>query len=324
MSNNIFKVVLLTALPASGKSELRKFLANVEPKQLEKDFHIGRNLQLDDFPYVNFMRCVDNALEAIGEPRIFYSADDDIYFTTYDYGTLCHLLNEDYHDLFVGKKVECESYTKYLFERIDKAAKNCGIEPRLSKLSSKVIDRIEPKLEAEAKYVVDFKESQYCEDMSDKTIIIEFSRGGTDGSTMPLSGPFGYQYALKQFSDEILSQCAILYIYVTPEESRRKNFERADPNDPGSNMNHGVPLNVMLKDYGTDDMLYLIEQSDKENTVKVETHDKEYHLPIGVFDNRNDLTTFLRQDVSEWGKEEVSQMYEMVIEVTDQMFEGYE
>ena len=56
MKNNVFKVVLLQALPASGKSEVRNFMAHVEPGRLQEEFHIGENLQLDDFPYVHMMR----------------------------------------------------------------------------------------------------------------------------------------------------------------------------------------------------------------------------------------------------------------------------
>lgn len=68
MENNVFKVVLLQALPASGKSEVRNFMANIEPERLKKEFHIGENLQLDDFPYVHMMRRIDNELEAMARP----------------------------------------------------------------------------------------------------------------------------------------------------------------------------------------------------------------------------------------------------------------
>ena len=59
MKDNVFDVVLLFALPASGKSEVRHLLANVDPERLSKEFHIGENVQLDDFPYVYMMRCID-------------------------------------------------------------------------------------------------------------------------------------------------------------------------------------------------------------------------------------------------------------------------
>ena len=62
MKNNVFKVVLLQALPASGKSEVRNFMAHVEPERLQNEFHIGENLQLDDFPYVHMMRRIDEEL----------------------------------------------------------------------------------------------------------------------------------------------------------------------------------------------------------------------------------------------------------------------
>ena len=76
MENKVFKVVLLQALPASGKSEVRNFMANVEPERLQNEFHIGENLQLDDFPYVHMMRRIDNELQAMGQPRIFYPGEE--------------------------------------------------------------------------------------------------------------------------------------------------------------------------------------------------------------------------------------------------------
>ena len=102
MENNVFKVVLLQALPASGKSEVRNFMANIEPERLKKEFHIGENLQLDDFPYVHMMRRIDNELEAMGQARLFYPGEEP-FIDGRDWGTLCCLLNEDYHDP-VGRK----------------------------------------------------------------------------------------------------------------------------------------------------------------------------------------------------------------------------
>lgn len=98
MENNVFKVVLLQALPASGKSEVRNFMANIEPERLKQEFHIGENLQLDDFPYVHMMRRIDNELQAMGHARVFYPGEEP-FIDGRDWGTLCCLLNEDYHDL---------------------------------------------------------------------------------------------------------------------------------------------------------------------------------------------------------------------------------
>ena len=129
MSNNVFKVVLLQALPASGKSEVRNFMAHVEPDTLRDEFHIGANLQLDDFPYVHMMRRIDNELQAMDEPRIFYPGEAP-FNDGRDWGTLCNLLNEDYHDLLNRVKVCPDSAAQYLFERIDRAGLGDRAAPR--------------------------------------------------------------------------------------------------------------------------------------------------------------------------------------------------
>ena len=323
MENNVFKVVLLLALPASGKSEVRNFMANIEPERLQKEFHIGENLQLDDFPYVHFMRCIDNEMERIGQPRVFYPSDAEPFFNDYDWGTLVQLLNEDYHDLMNRQKIKADSLSRWLFARIDAAALKCGISPRMALISEEVLEKIAPALEHEARLILDQKLSQYPEDFNNKTIVIEAARGGHDGAEMPLTGGFGYQYSLAQFCPEILRDSAILYIWVTPEESRRKNFARANPDDPGSNLFHGVPLPVMMGDYGCDDMEYLRKTSEVADTVTVKTYGSTYHLPIGVFDNRIDKTSFLREDKEKWDAEMVADVTEGIRSATDAMYKNY-
>ncbi len=318
-NERVFEVVLLLALPASGKSEVRNFLSNIEPEVLKKEFHIGETLELDDFPYVHFMKLIDAALVEEGKNRIFYPGEEP-FIDSRDWGTLINLLNEDYYDLVNRNVISCDSMAEYFFSRIDKAAKMVGINPRLAKLDNDLRKKIAKKLDDEAQKILDFKYQQYTEDLSNKTIIIEAARGGRDGSSLPLQGAFGYQYSLRQFCPEILSKAKILYIWVTPEESRRKNEERTDPNDPGSNIFHGVPISVMINDYGCDDMLYLKDNSEKEDTVTVKTYDETYYLPIGIFDNRNDRTSFLRKDKEEWTKEEVDYVTEGIKQATDKMF----
>ena len=58
MANHL-DVLLLLALPASGKSEARTYLASLSPEECEQHFGIGHTVQLDDFPYVHIMRRVD-------------------------------------------------------------------------------------------------------------------------------------------------------------------------------------------------------------------------------------------------------------------------
>lgn len=322
MSKKVFKTVLLLALPASGKSEVRHFMANIEPKRLEDEFHIGDNLQLDDFPYVHFMRCIDGEMVKLGKEPIFYPGQNPFY-NNYDWGTLTQLLNEDYHDLLNRVKVNVDSVAQYLFDRIDRAALSVGIPERLSILDEETRNTIAKNLEDEARKMLKEKESQIPESFDGKTIVIECARGGKDGSSLPLDGAYGYQYTLAQLSDDLLEDAAILYIWVTPEESRRKNNERANPDDPGSNLFHGVPMSVMLGDYGIDDMKYLLEHSEKADTITVKKANKTYHVPIGVFDNRVDKTSFLRTDKENWAKEKVDDMTVAIKQATDKMWENY-
>ena len=72
MSDNLFDTLLLLALPASGKSEVRKFMREGTAAEAAANYHLGDTVQLDDFPYVHFLRCCDDALVSLGAPRAFY------------------------------------------------------------------------------------------------------------------------------------------------------------------------------------------------------------------------------------------------------------
>ena len=241
----------------------------------------------------------------------------------YHYLQRC-LLNEDYHDLLNRNVQKPDSAAQLLFDRYDRAAQIAGLAPRLGLLPEDVRKKLAEKLEDEAAAMLREKQAAYPDSFEGKTIIIECARGGPDGASMPLTGSNGYQYSLPMFCPEILENAAILYIWVTPEESRRKNADRADPNDPGSNLHHGVPLAVMLGEYGCDDMEYLVKTSDVPNTVRVLAHGTTYHVPIGIFDNRVDKTSFLRAEPDAWDEAKVQEVTTAIREATDAMWSHYQ
>ena len=72
----ILDVLLLLALPASGKSEVRRYLASLSPEQCRNDMHLGPTVQLDDYPYVHMMRRVSQELRKAGEGGVFFDSDD--------------------------------------------------------------------------------------------------------------------------------------------------------------------------------------------------------------------------------------------------------
>ncbi|MDD4005409.1 MAG: hypothetical protein PHW69_09460 [Elusimicrobiaceae bacterium] len=297
--SNVFDTVLLLALPASGKSEVRRFLDLQTPDACRKDFHMGPTVQLDDFPYVHLMRRVDDELEKLGHRRLFFASGAKPFIDPIDWGTLIELINEDYADLHSAKIEQPASAARHLMDRIERAGKKVGAPARLAGLDEAVAKTVAAAIEEEAAQLLKDKHNAY-QPLEGKTKVIEFARGGAHGSAMPLEKPFGYQYSLGCLSEEILSRSVILYIWVTPEESRRKNQARSNPADPGSILHHGVPIEVMMNDYGCDDMDWLERNTAKAGTVTVKAHGKTFHLPIARFDNRVDKTSFLRADQKEW------------------------
>ena len=320
MSRNI-DVMLLLALPASGKSEVRRYFASLTPEQCKHEMHLGPTVQLDDYPYVHMMRRISQELRKRGADGIFFDSDDLPMKEPRDWGTLVHLLNEDFDDLVNQRRHSPASPAEWLLARFDAARVKVGAAPAIGMLPAPLRTELVRALSADASGLLREKISGVPTSLEGRTIVIEAARGGPDQATLPLPAPLGYQYSLAQFAPEILRRATILYVWVTPEESRRKNIERTDPKDPGSILHHGVPMAVMLGDYGCDDMEYLIEQSERPDTITIHAHGTTYHLPVARFDNRDDKTTFVRATHSKWKAEQVRMLHEGLAGATAKLVE---
>lgn len=318
----IIDTILLLALPASGKSEVRRYMELLTPEQCRNEMYMGPTLQLDDYPYVHFMHRIDDELKKRGCNYIFYAGPERPFLNGFTWGTLVELLNEDYRDLLNNQVHQVPSAAQFLFDRLDNAMAKVGMERELEKIPYGVRRDVAAAMEAETREHLIEKNNVSKQDKNGKTVVIEMARGGANGSAFPLTPPNGYEYSINQLSDDILARAGILYIWVTPEQSRQKNYERARPDGQSSILNHGVPLEVMLGQYGCDDMDYLISKSDKKNTIKIEkifesskngqrVYDtKTYHIPVSKFDNREDLTTFVRQDKSKWDRNSIELIHQ--------------
>lgn len=305
----ILESVILIALPASGKSEVRRYIEYLPPEKRAADLRMGPSVQLDDYPYVHLMRRIDDELMAAGKPRLYFQAADKPFQDPRNWGTLIELLNEDHDDLVSRKKTSPPSPGKHYLQRVDTAAKKVGAKTLASSFDGPTLDALAKRLDKEAREMLDEKHKNYPDTLQGKTLVIEFARGGPAGSSMPLPAPLGYGYSLSRLSPDILQKSAILYIWVTPEESRRKNEARTDPNDPGSILHHGVPHEVMMKDYGCDDIEWLLANTEKSGTITIPAHGKSFHLPFARFDNRVDKTSFLRGDPAAWNPSDVSAIH---------------
>jgi hypothetical protein len=309
--SRLLDTILLFSLPASGKSEVRRYLASLTPERCRNDFHLGPTLQLDDYPYVHLMHRIDDELKANGLDYAYYHGPNRPFRDDWTWAVLIELLNEDYANLMTGRQTEVASAAQHLFDRLDAAHVKVGLSQPLGDIPHRLRVRMAEVLEAECRAEMDVLNRQNAQDKAGRTLVIEAARGGPHGSAFPLCPPHGYETAFQTLSPTILEKAAVLYVWVEPAESRRKNIERGRPDGQGSILNHSVPMEVMLGQYGCDDMAWLLAQSDRPGTIRVERAILEgdrhatrvYYLPVARFDNRNDLTTFVREDQECWKPE---------------------
>lgn len=312
------EILLLLALPASGKSEVRRYMESLDPETALNDLRLRPTVQLDDYSYVNMMRRISEEVAAAGDEPPFFHSSDEPFRDPHDWLTLVHLLNFDYADLTEpGDELVPGNAARWLFGRIDRARREVGLPEVLGELAPLTRKRLESALEVEAQRVFDERQVDVAGSLEDKTVIIELARGGPEGSSYPLPAPYGYQHSLRHLATEILEKARILYIWVEPDESRRKNLERAIPGREGdaSILSHGVPEAVMHREYGTDDLMWLLAAGGG-SYVFVDKDEERYGLPTGVFDNRTDMTSFLRAEPEKWSPFKVRRLHEELVNAT--------
>jgi hypothetical protein len=310
-------ILLLLALPASGKSELRRYLASLDPATARADLNLGTTVQLDDYPYVHMMRRIAAEVRAAGDTPVFFESDTEPFLNAADWGTLTQLVNLDFAELTTERKTPATgTASEWLFTRIDTARTRAGLPTVMERLGPMTRKRLNAALEAEARSLFETRPTP-AEDQSNQTIVIEFARGGPEESSLPLPAPYGYRHSLGHLDDAILERAAILYVWVEPEQSRQKNRDRAIPGKAGdaSILHHGVPEKVMRQDYGTDDLMWLLADGGG-SVVYVEREGRHFALPTGVFDNRADLTSFLRAPQEEWSPFKIRQLHRELVNAT--------
>lgn len=312
-------VLLLLALPASGKSEIRRYLDHLDPEQRRADLGIATPLQLDDFPYVHMMRRISQEMRRIGEEPAFFADDTSIFGEPRDWLTLVHLLNEDYRRIGVEASRSVEPGRR-LLERFEKARRLAGCPPPFAGLDDAARRRLEAAIDEEAAPLV----ATIPQPDGEFTVIIEMARGGPGGAEPPLPSPLGYRHSLAVLAPEILSRSVALYIWVTPEESRRRNRQRARPGREGdaSILYHGVPEPVMQAEYGTDDMAWLLEESGRPDTIRIRADGQACYLPTTRFDNRDDFTSFLREEPSDWPASRLEDLHRRLVAAVDRLADG--
>ena len=297
-------LLLLLALPASGKSELRRYLAHLPTDVARHDMHLGPTIQVDDYPYVHLMRRISSEQRRLGLEPAFFAEDDTPFRHPADWLTLTHLVAEDVMEL--GRITSHPVIPEPWLERLATARAEAGIRTMIAS-DQRLIDAIAPDTEQMASELAVVTRDE----LARATVIVEFARGGPDGATPPLAAPLGYAASLAALGEPILERAAILWVVADPAESRRRNRERArpGPEGEGSILHHGVPEAVMLHDYGMDDLGWLTETSPVSGTVAIGDSEVRALIPLARFDNRVDRTSFLRADPAEWPADRVAPLH---------------
>ena len=88
----LIDTLLLFSLPASGKSEVRRYLASLSPAQCRDDFGLGPTAQLDDYPYVHLMHRIDDELVNLGYKQLYYKGPTRPFQDDWSWAVLVELL----------------------------------------------------------------------------------------------------------------------------------------------------------------------------------------------------------------------------------------
>lgn len=304
-------LLLLLALPASGKSELRRYLAHLPVEVARRDLHLGPQVQVDDYPYVHLMRRISQEQRRLGQTPSFFAADDTPFLHAADWLTLIHLLAEDVASLGVAASHDPDPAS--LLERVAQARDRAGIANEVVVAD----DRLLAAITDDAAHLAASIPVVTPQQLATATVVVEFARGGPDGARPPLPHPLGYAASLAALGGAILERAAVLWVVADPAESRRRNRERAHPGRDGdaSILHHGVPETVMLHDYGMDDLGWLAEISPVPGTIAVPDGDWQALLPMARFDNRIDRTSFLRADPETWPPDLVARLHQDLVAV---------
>ena len=266
------------------------------------------------------MRRISHEQRRLGLSPAFYATDLEPLLEPRDWMTLIHLLNEDYAELDQGQAAPVEA-ARWLFARFDAARTAAGAPPAFSGLDPAVEEALATALEEEARARFDALETARPPSLDGRTVVIEAARGAGEGVRPPYAEPNGYAHALAGLAPEILERAVVLYVWVTPQESRRRNRERARPGREGdaSILHHGTSEQVMRHDYAGDDIAWLLDHGDRSGCITITAHGRRFHLPTVRFDNRTDHTSFLRDDPGRWPPDAVERLHHMLRDAFDRL-----
>ncbi|MFH1790030.1 MAG: hypothetical protein ABH832_03120 [bacterium] len=316
------QVLILAGLPASGKNLLSMYLRQLPHEQLA-DMHMMPIVHLDDYVYVQMMRLIDRQRNNVGMQGLFYWNESGTFRNQIDWGTLIHLLMEDYKE--IGTDIASDKpfgSGLWLMGRFYKARLKADASSPLAMLNHEHEHDLLESIGEEVNQLRLQRIAQSSKEPDKCTVLVEISRGvGIDCTHFPASPPMGYEYAFSQMLPEVLERAGVLYVHVTPAESKHRNTSRRLNVGHLSGQHSFVPDKVMRECYERDDVRHLVEQSGQRNAIKVACLGKDYVLPMVHFDNhdRDNLTDFLCGPSGDWDPEMIILLNDRIKSAMDKM-----
>jgi len=189
----LIDVLLLLALPASGKSEVRRYLARSLPS-VATTISISPHGPARRLPYVHMMRRVSQELRklgATGSSSTPTSCDEGAARL----GDADRAPERGLRGPRAAPPAAPASASEWLLDRSTRPApgrRRAGA----GRLPADARAALVRALAKESSNLLRDKNAGIPESLDGRTVVIEFARGGPDGATLPLPAPLGYRYSL--------------------------------------------------------------------------------------------------------------------------------
>lgn len=132
---NTFRLILLLARPAAGKSEIMDFLRNLPAEERMTQYHVGALKELDDFPMLWAWFEEDDILSRMGKPRLH--SDENGYFLDNDlWNVLIERLNLEYEK---ATRDRSDNAAQTILMEFSRGSEHGGFAQAFNHLSQKVL-----------------------------------------------------------------------------------------------------------------------------------------------------------------------------------------
>ncbi|MBS1250516.1 MAG: hypothetical protein MAG431_02110 [Chloroflexi bacterium] len=137
--DNRFKIILLIARPAAGKSEIIDYLRRTSlPERVER-FHVGEFEEIDDFPMLWTWFEEDHILEELGHPRL-HTDENNSFKYKYLWDVLIQRISLEYAKKLRDKPAYHEEKTTII--EFARGTQHGGFQRAFEHLSQEILEKM--------------------------------------------------------------------------------------------------------------------------------------------------------------------------------------